>query len=398
MAARRKKLLTFLFKTYRTEIYGGERSLISMLSRVRDVDTTVVLNTNDATEAELRRTGTNVVVLPSDDVFAGFRKLGLRGRIRRMRTWLDSNRRALSLIRQQDPDVIHCNDWPEFFLMAGALLASGKPVLLHLRCEVDMRWHHQLALACASRAVSVSRGIQQAHHARMRPLLRRIAQKRARVLYNGIDLASVDVALSETKQQVRSRLGISEHDVLVLCVGAVEPRKRQREIIEHVAPAINEHAQLRFVFFGGEKGHPEYATECRELIARTKLTSRVTMNGYSPDIFAWYRAADVLLLASMREGLPRCIIEALAFGLPVVAADIPGVSDLVMDGENGFVTPNNRFDEMRLAIERLAANRALRQEMGAKGRAIAESTFRLETCAESFEQIVAELIPSVQAS
>ena len=155
---------------------------------------------------------------------------------------------------------------------------------------------------------------------------------------------------------------------------------------------------LRFFFIGGEKGNPQYANDCRAVIAREHLEDRIVMCGYRKDVFAWYRAADVLLLGSEREGLPRCIVEALAFGLPVVAGDIPGVRDLVIDGENGLVVPNDGFEQFQAALLHLGRDGGLRHRMGARGRALAEAKFRLETCAASFEQILAELIPSPHAA
>jgi glycosyltransferase involved in cell wall biosynthesis len=392
-ASPRKKLLTFLFKGYQHEIYGGERSLTLMLSYLSKFDPVVVVNRDDAVADHLRRAGVAVVVFPSEDLLSGFRALTLQKKLSRAITWLSMNRRVLALIRNADPDVIHCNDWAEYFHLAPALLASRRPVVLHLRCEVGMRWHHQLALASASLAISVSKGIEQKHHARATRLLRRAIERRSRVLHNGIDLRTVDAAMqAQPREKIRERLGIGSEDVAVVCVGAIEPRKRQRDIIRHVASAaIGCHPTVRFFFIGGEKNNPYYASQCRQLIDEQHLNKRVELCGYRKDVFDWYAASDIVLLGSEREGLPRCLIEALSFGVPVVACDIPGVRDLIEDGQNGFVVPERDFSQMHAAVLLLAGDAAVRRRLGQRGRAIAEAKFKVETCAASFENLLLQV-------
>jgi len=85
-----------------------------------------------------------------------------------------------------------------------------------------------------------------------------------------------------------------------------------------------------------------------------------------PDIL---RAADIFTLPSHREGMPRSIIEAMMCALPVVATDIRGSREEVVDGETGLLVPVNDPAALALALDRLARDPALRRRMGAAGRA-----------------------------
>src|SRR4029434_3768571 len=83
------------------------------------------------------------------------------------------------------------------------------------------------------------------------------------------------------------------------------------------------------------------------------------------------------------EGLPRTLLEALAYGLPAVASGVAGVPEIVVDGENGFVVPPGNPAAMAEALASLASNRELRERMGAAGRKRAQTVFSTSSSAEA---------------
>jgi glycosyltransferase involved in cell wall biosynthesis len=85
------------------------------------------------------------------------------------------------------------------------------------------------------------------------------------------------------------------------------------------------------------------------------------------------------VLSSRSEGLPLSIVEAMAAGLPVVAASVGGVPELVVDGETGFLIPPADEVALASALERLVSDADLRRRMGAAGHARAEALFDLPT-------------------
>jgi glycosyltransferase involved in cell wall biosynthesis len=91
--------------------------------------------------------------------------------------------------------------------------------------------------------------------------------------------------------------------------------------------------------------------------------------GYQEAVAPYYAAFDAMVLSSGNEGTPVSAIEALAAGRPVVATRVGGVPDVVRDGEDGYLVETGAIDEIAAALERLAADPALRQRMGESGRA-----------------------------
>lgn len=100
--------------------------------------------------------------------------------------------------------------------------------------------------------------------------------------------------------------------------------------------------------------------------------------GHRTDIAAIYSQADIAVLPSYREGLPKSLLEAAACGLPIVATDAWGCREVVFDGENGYLVPIGDGDALARAIAKLAQCSELRAQMGSKSRTIAETEFTQE--------------------
>lgn len=116
------------------------------------------------------------------------------------------------------------------------------------------------------------------------------------------------------------------------------------------------------------------------------LGERVRFLGARRDVAELLQAAQVFVLISKWEGLPRSIIEALRAGLPVVASDVGGVAEEIVPGENGYLVPRGGVNETRERLGRLLSDPDLRQKMGAQGRRTYENDF---TFAQMFSRTLA---------
>jgi glycosyltransferase involved in cell wall biosynthesis len=107
------------------------------------------------------------------------------------------------------------------------------------------------------------------------------------------------------------------------------------------------------------------------------LDGRVRLAGERDDVPALLAASDVFVLSSRSEGLPLSVLEAMAAELPVVASDVGGLRELVVDGETGILVPPGDAEALAAALGRLVEDRDLRRRLGAAGRAHAETFFDL---------------------
>ncbi|MBK8167112.1 MAG: glycosyltransferase family 4 protein [bacterium] len=114
-----------------------------------------------------------------------------------------------------------------------------------------------------------------------------------------------------------------------------------------------------------------HADPVRELIRANGVEDMITLLGFVDDEkkFSFFAAADAYLLPSYYEGFPHTILEAMAFGLPVIASDIGGVRDAIVDGVNGFIVPRYDDHTLSLKMRELAADTDLCRAMSARNRA-----------------------------
>mgnify|MGYP001271746331 CR=1 FL=1 len=109
--------------------------------------------------------------------------------------------------------------------------------------------------------------------------------------------------------------------------------------------------------------------------------------GFRRDRLAFLKGFDAFVLPSRLEGIPRCLMEAMAAGAPVVASDIAGCRDLIHHGETGLLFPLE--DDKRLAEEivRVASNDVLRSALRDKGRSFILGNFSAESMARQYESL-----------
>ena len=162
----------------------------------------------------------------------------------------------------------------------------------------------------------------------------------------------------------RTSLNVPDNAFLVCCTGRDVPRKGFDVLIEamrHLPEALNVHLLL----VGKVDQNPKLQAQAAAL----PQPERVHFTGYRTDAPAIAAASDVFVLPSTeREGLPRAVIEAMAYGVPAIVTDVGGMPELVEDGVSGYVVPPKDSLALARAIERLAANRDLRDHMGEAAR------------------------------
>lgn len=132
----------------------------------------------------------------------------------------------------------------------------------------------------------------------------------------------------------------------------------------------------------------------RKLAEDLGIRERVEFKGSRGDVPEILAQTDVFVLASKTETLPISILEAMRAGLPVIASDVGGVSEEVVDGETGVLVTPGSVEELSAALRRLLADKALRISMGRAGRRRFEELFRadkmIERTAAVYKQVLAE--------
>ena len=173
----------------------------------------------------------------------------------------------------------------------------------------------------------------------------------------GIDLSRFAEATAEQKAEVRRELGLKESDIFAFTVGNVIPRKNQAVLIR----AAKELNDPRFHLFIAGDGPLE--PELKALAKELDIENQVHLLGFRRDVFRLSSAADLFLFSSRQEGLSVSVMEAMACGLPIVASNIRGNTDLIDPGQGGFLVKPDDAAGFADAIRRVLHHPDVRSDM-----------------------------------
>ena len=192
-----------------------------------------------------------------------------------------------------------------------------------------------------------------------------------KVVYSGMEL---DRFLSaKPDPALRAELGIPENRPVVGAVARLFPRKGYEDFFPVAARVVQACPDTCFLIMGDGPMRSEY----EKTVADLGLKNQVFFAGLvSPDRIAEYIAlTDLVAHFSLKEGLPRVAVQALAEGKPVVAYPLDGTPEVVLDGRSGFLTPPGDHEAAAAAVVSLLKQQEKRQAFGEFGRNLVRDKF-----------------------
>lgn len=134
-----------------------------------------------------------------------------------------------------------------------------------------------------------------------------------------------------------------------------------------------------------------WAIQMKKLAEELDITNRVHFLGHIEDVERVYSCADIVVAPSRREALSLTLLEAASFSIPIVAADVGGIGEAVLDKESGFLVPPENVDALSLALEQMTKDADLRIRLGSAGRRHYEKQFTIGAMAEKTIAVYKEL-------
>src|SRR5262249_39190861 len=181
------------------------------------------------------------------------------------------------------------------------------------------------------------------------------------------DCITVDEFLRpRPRRQMLCTWGIQENKTGIGMVGWFKPQKWTEDCIEVAARVLKQTDRVHFVM----AGDGELRRSVEDRIHLHNIGQHVTLLGWQNehDMPEIYRNLDVVVLTSLWEGLPCVFSEAMACELPIVATNVDGAREAIVDGENGFLHSPHDIEGMAQSVLKLIADSELRQKMGQIGK------------------------------
>jgi L-malate glycosyltransferase len=217
----------------------------------------------------------------------------------------------------------------------------------------------------------------------------RIDPDKIKVIYNGVDINrfSIDRSIGA---EVRRELGISDRAPVIGIIAEIKPVKGHIYLLKAVRRLINSVPDLRLLIIG-DSIDPATRVDIEASARELGLKDQAIFLGRTQEIPRLLAAMDISVLPSLSEGVSNTILESMVAGVPVVATNVGGSPEIVLDGKTGLIVPPADSEALADAILRLLDSPELASRLVANARSMVLSRFSNETMVETYEDLYLKL-------
>jgi glycosyltransferase involved in cell wall biosynthesis len=290
--------------------------------------------------------------------------------------------KLLKIVRKVKPDIVHCHS-----SKAGALGRIAAYI-----CKVEKIYYTPHAYITQSLEIS-----------RVKRLIFNLIEK----FLGLITTKTINVSLGEQKFAIQNKIiplskslviyngikGLSSNisrkkkeDIIIGTVARLDEQKDPLTFYKIAKSVVESFDNVQFVYVGDGN----LKKQISKLIYDGRLEDKIHLLGFQSNIFDYFKNIDIYLSTSLYEGLPYSLIEAMSFGLPIVATDVIGNNELVIDGYNGRLFQKRDVDTAVRILEDLIKNAELRNNYGENSFRLYLKNFSLKFMIEKTENLYLE--------
>lgn len=304
--------------------------------------------------------------------------------------------RLRAIFRREKYEIVHTHSSKAGIIARWAARLAGVPVIVHTIHGLPFHPYQpeaanlfyicleKVAARVTDRIVTVADAMaEKAAAAGVAP------RDKFTTIHSGMDLDSF-LEAKKDRARVRDELGIAEDELVVGKIARLFHLKGHKYLFRAAKEIVRRVPRVRFLLVGDGilKGRFERQLEEMGIFEHFIFTGLVPPEMVSRMI----SAMDVVVHASLREGLARVLPQAMAEGVPVVSFDIDGACDIVRDGSNGFLVEAEDVAGLEKALLALLDDEELRKRLGENGRKTVDPIFREEYMVEKIASLYDELL------
>lgn len=191
-----------------------------------------------------------------------------------------------------------------------------------------------------------------------------------------------------TREEVLLKFGIPKDKFVVGTIAVLKPRKGLSYLIKAAKKVIEKYQDVRFLIIGSGPLEKKLKGEVKSL----GLQEYILFQNYYECIADIYKSINLFVLPSLTEGIPAVLLEAMAFGVPIVATQVGGIPEMIENGVSGILVPPKNSEVLADAIIKIYENPHFTLEMAKNARIQFEKHFTAEVMARQYEKVYEELI------
>jgi glycosyltransferase involved in cell wall biosynthesis len=369
--------ISILFVIGGFEFGGGERVFLQLASGLKDrYRVYVATSANGLFTSELNRLGIEVFSVDMS------RQLTLKP-IHQIKKIIGNN--EIDLVHSQGARA-------DFFARSAGRIANAPHILCTVAMPVEgfevgplrktiYRFMDRLSERYVEKFIVVSESLKNT-------LIkgRRIPPHRVVKIYNGIELDKYNPKLKKTS--FRNNWGIPPAAPIVGAIGRMVWQKGFEFFIKAIPEIVEFTPDTRFLLVGDGPLRPNLENLARKL----NVYDRIIFTGFRSDIPDLLSTMDVLAVPSVQEGFPMITLEAMAMAKPVVATQIQGITEQIVDGKEGVLIPPRNPEALARTVQRLITDRELSARLGRTARRTVEDFFSVGKMLRETEKVYASLL------
>jgi sugar transferase (PEP-CTERM/EpsH1 system associated) len=318
-----------------------------------------------------KRVRSNIEVIEVDK--KGRQEFGVPFRLRR-------------IFKDKGIHVVHTHNWGTCCEgIIGARLASV-PVVIHqehgtfvdsVGSKKRRIWGEKIILRYVDQVMTLSEDLKE----KMVRILK-IPDEKINVILNGVDTEKFSF-LPENRIKKRQELGIVEDRLVIGTVGRLEAVKNQKMLICALPELLKKFPTVMAIIVGDGILRSELENMSKEL----GVEDYILFPGVRNDVAEILSAMDLFVIPSLTEGICNAALEAMSCGLAVVATNVGGNKEIVLDGKTGLLVPLEDTIGFVKAIEKVLEDEERRKGYGKNGRKIVEERFSLQRMVKEYEYL-----------
>lgn len=291
----------------------------------------------------------------------------------RMRNALDvfSAFELADFVRRNNVEIIHAHLARDYPLAAFAARIAKKPFVLTRHVLFPLKSLQKFILRNVSGIIAPSNAIADS------------LEKQNLFPPDKITIIRYGINLEHFSQAEKT----SDETFVVGTIGHLAPIKGHDVFVRAAEIVLKNRENIRFVIVGEDKSQSgENRRELEDLIARLDLKSKIELVGWTDDVRPFLRKFDLFVSAARAEAFGLVIIEAMVYGLPVIATGSEGALEIIEDGTSGILVPNEDAEALAKTILELFADKDKREHLIKNGRRRVEENFSLERMVSKTEE------------
>ena len=390
-----------LFAVFQTgnRANGGVESISQVIDSIGR-ECVVVTQMDTSSNQRWQQAGHKVEVLSLNyRIGDGFNKSSLTTKLKRIWSLAKTNWQTWRMIRNHKIQVLHCNDPAPFWHVVPAAWITRTPVVLNLRDsksqnEVTSVAKYRRKFRFSSVILVLSQEMAKFYRDMVGEKFVNDHRMRFKHIYSIVDFERMQLKNLSQRQADRRSLEIAEDAIAIGFVAAFNDKKNQLDFIQQALPELKRQQPNAHIFFVGDFRPSEdpYAQRCQDAVMKLGLKGQITFAGFTDEIEKWYSSLDLVVVPTRKEGMARCMIEALACGTPVVSFDVCSAHEILTHYECGIVIPQGDYLELVNSLVALSGDDAQREELGKNGHTIANKLYSRRKNLRQYQDLYRSLV------